>query len=215
LTGDRMKETVNGNELVDCYRSAIETIKPDGEPNFSDLVFEARERAKRSKETGTHNFIVPIILVGNYTHSSQASLSLGKSSFITFEKLPANAIVVEIGIEPLDILSSLKTKGKIEELEREVLTYVPFSMMEKAPDLFVKYVLGRITSQVVEYMLLNDIQPKLNEKGPSGLVDESMLVTQHEYITKMQLSMVDFDQASRLNITEITPIRQYIENKFK
>ncbi|CAD8107449.1 unnamed protein product [Paramecium sonneborni] len=186
--------------IIQCYKKSLNKLQFDGPTYLHPILKKTMEMAQQSKNQGSQNYYVLLILTDGQTDDMLESID----DIIASSLLPLSIIIVGLGdanfknmmILDNDNKSMIDSKGN--KAIRDLVQFVPFNQFKSNPTQLSIEVLKELPNQLIEYMELVGIHPKC----PKLINSYSHLPSNLDNYLNIQQHQVDLQQNQQGQIIE-------------
>ena len=160
-TGNQDAEMVTDlKELMKAYQFAVDNVTPLGPRHFSEIVAKAMETAKTSKQKGSKEYTILLMITDGIPDDIDETLDL----MVQSSYLPLSIIIVGVGVANFGKMAQFDGNQLISKKgyrpERKLVQFVPFSKFKANPEELASEVLREIPDQFLQYMLSQRLTPE-------------------------------------------------------
>lgn len=164
LNGDAFKPSCNGiDEVVQCYRKALNTVTLHGPTNFADVIGQVNDRVEACEVSAQNQeYHVLLILTDGVITDLQKTID----QVVRASRHNVSIIIVGVGnadFEAMDKLDAdthpLYSSGLKQYAKRDIVQFVPFSDFKHDRYALAKAVLEELPGQVTDYFVTQNIMP--------------------------------------------------------
>lgn len=169
LNGNFFDPEVNGiPEVLDVYKSAINTVHFYGPTIFNELIQTAVQYASSVEVSQKRQqYFILLILTDGIINDIDHTID----EIVTAGEYPLSIIIVGVGNEDFSLMEQLDadiqplySKRLKKTMERDIVQFVPFSNFKSNPSDLAKEVLYEVPKQLITYMNKHNITPHKDKR---------------------------------------------------
>eukprot|EP00177_Eucheuma_denticulatum_P007258 GFKZ01013209.1.p1 GENE.GFKZ01013209.1~~GFKZ01013209.1.p1 ORF type:complete len:584 (-),score=70.92 GFKZ01013209.1:701-2452(-) len=141
------------DEVLDQYRQTLLNVRLSGPTVFAEVIRAAAEHATAELQRYEQSYTILLVVTDGVINDMEATLEeIARAS-----SLPLSIVIIGVGNE--DFSDMIRLDGDGEDRERDIVQFVNFRKVMKAPEVLQSQVLEEIPTQFLQYMQKHRIKP--------------------------------------------------------